>query len=340
MITSHSSLADIVLQNKFRWLWHILFWIFIYLDEFFALFGITPPLEDPLPVVIGLIIDIIVVYFNLYFLLPKFLMQKKFGIYILATTASLLLILLYNYIQYADDCYECLLSDNIQNFVHNAFIIGLAVAIKMVKDNFQTRMSLEKVSSEKLKTELGFLKNQVNPHFLFNVLNGFYIQAKKKDEQLPDAILSLSDILRYQIYETRKEFVSVVNEFEYLKNYLHLEQNRRDNLKLEISDHHLTNQAKIAPLLLLPLVENAVKYSQTTDGSESSIKLTLKVVDGKIEFNLINTKGKVDEIRSPDSGIGLDNIQKRLDLIYPEDYVFDIQDSDDIYHVCLILGAK
>lgn len=349
METSQSNFVGLLLDKRYRILWHILFWMALYIDPFFSILGITPPLDIPwYMLMVGLILDMILVYLNIYVLLPRFLLKGKIAIYIILSLASLALILYFNELfmptEYASEedrlaDAEFWLADYISSLLNNAFMFGMAVSIKLFKYLFEKEQRIKQINEEKLKTELGFLKNQVNPHFLFNTMNSFYIQAKKKDSTLPEAILSLSDLLRYQIYDTTKEYVSLEKEIEYIRNYLDLENNRRDNLDITIKSTGDYKNVKIAPLLLLPLVENAVKYSQRTDGERSIINISLEV-DDRISFAISNTKGKVDQIKSPDSGIGLDNLQKRLDLIYPDDYSYGFKDVDKIYTTSLILGKR
>ena len=346
---SQSNFVELLLDKRYRVLWHIIFWLVLYVDPFFALLGITPPLDVPWYILmLGLLFDMFLVYINIYVLLPRFLLKGKIVIYIILSLASLVLILYFNELvmpfeyaseEEAKEAAQYWLPDYIATLLNNAFMFGMAVSIKLFKYLFEKEQRIQQINEEKLKTELGFLKNQVNPHFLFNTMNSFYIQAKKKDNALPEAILSLSDLLRYQIYDTTKEYVPLSSELDYIRNYLDLENNRRDNLDITIKSSGELKNVKIAPLLLLPLVENAVKYSQRTDGQRSIININLEV-DDRITFAISNTKGKVDQIKSPDSGIGLDNLQKRLDLIYPDDYSFGFKDVDKIYTTSLILGKR
>jgi len=337
MEKSQSGFIGVLLDKRYRWLWHALFWIIIYMDPFLSIFGITLGFEEPIYVVIGFLLDMIIVYFNLYVLLPTFLLKEKILLYALFTILSIIVIIIYNYYAYPlpeellDDPLfdpDLYLTDMIVDVLSNTYMLAMAVAIKLFKYLYTKDKRIQEITEEKLRTELGFLRNQVNPHFLFNTMNNFYIQAKKKDDGLPDAIMSLSDLLRYQIYETEKDFVSIENEVEYIKNYLDLENNRRDNLDINIKATGISKQVKIAPLLLLPLVENAVKYSQRTDGKNAIINLIIDIND-RISFTINNTKGKVSQIKSPDSGVGLNNLTKRLELIYPDDHEYVINDGED-----------
>ena len=348
MEQSRSGFVGALLNKKYRVFWHILFWVAVYMDLFLSYFGMTPSFDEQVWVFLGFLLDMALVYFNLYVLLPKFLLKEKLLQYGFLTALSLLLIYFFNKIAYPipeellndpEFSPDYILSDDIINVLSNAYMMGLAVAIKLFKNIYTKDKRIQNIEQEKLRTELGFLRNQVNPHFLFNTMNSFYIQAKKKDDALPEAIMSLSDLLRYQIYETEKEYVSIDSEIEYIKNYLDLENNRRDNLDINIKTKGINKQVKIAPLLLLPLVENAVKYSQRTDGKRAIINLDIEI-DDRISFTIINTKGKVSKIKSPDSGIGLNNLTKRLELIYPDDHQYVFKDAEETYTSSLILGKR
>ena len=348
MEKSQSGFREVLFDKRYRVFWHVLFWVMVYMDQILSIFGITPGFEKPMLVVMGFLLDVVIVYFNLYVLVPTYLMKDKIVLYLLFTVLMISIILMYNYYAYPfpaelidDPEYgiSYMIMENIVDVLGNTYMLGMAVAIKLFKSIYHKDKRIQEITEEKLRTELGFLRNQVNPHFLFNTMNSFYIQAKKKDDALPDAIMSLSDLLRYQIYETEKEYVSVESEIEYIKNYLDLENNRRDNLDININASGVSKQIKIAPLLLLPLVENAVKYSQRTDGKRAIINLEIEIKD-KISFSIINTKGKVSQIKSPDSGVGLNNLTKRLELIYPDDHQYVFSDTADTYTSSLILGKR
>lgn len=195
-------------------------------------------------------------------------------------------------------------------------------------------MEFEEIKTQQLQSELSFLKNQVNPHFLFNTLNNLYIQSKKQ-EDISDSLMSFSDLLRYQIYETQNDTVPLQKEIEYLENYLELEKKRRSRLDIEITTDIKNPHSKIAPLLFLPLVENAVKYSQMSNASDSYIKLFITEDSGQLSFEIKNSKGIISQIKTPDSGIGIPNVQKRLDLIYPNKNSLDIRDLKDEYQAKL-----
>ena len=151
-----------------------------------------------------------------------------------------------------------------------------------IRDRYLSSKKLQALKEDKLKTELAYLKTQVNPHFLFNTLNNMYVMAKKNSDHLPDTIMQLSDLLRYQLYDTEEELVPLNNEIKYLQNYLELELLRRQHLKLEFDITGDTGNKKIRPLILLPYIENAFKYSHSGTGSDV-IKIKLHASENAID---------------------------------------------------------
>jgi LytS/YehU family sensor histidine kinase len=222
------------------------------------------------------------------------------------------------------------------NLWSNAGIVAMAVAFKLFQISYSTSIKLQDLKQDQLNTELAYLKTQVNPHFLFNTLNNMYVMSKKKSERLPDTIMQLSDLLRYQLYDTEADTVPLNNEITYLKNYLKLEQLRREHLKLvfDISGH--TGTQKIRPLILLPYIENAFKYSNSGTGSDY-IKIQLHAEEKKIKFSVENSKGTLH--RRAVGGIGMTNARRRLELGYPNKHSLDIQETDKTFIVALTLDT-
>ena len=334
------NLLRYILNPRLRIFWHILFWVFIYSDEFFSLIGITPPLENNITFFLNLGINALLVYFNIYILLPKLFNKGYTFLYILGTFACILTIMFSDWWMYYDP--ECLtyFSDSLANFVFNSLLISIPISIKLIKKAFVTQLHREKADSEKLNLELAYLKNQVNPHFLFNTLNSLYIQSKKPDSKVSESILSLSDILRYQLYDCQKERVSIKKEIEYLNNYLELEKNRRDQLEVKFNVDLHNQNIQIEPLLFLPLIENAVKYSQTENINTAYIHIQLKSDDGNITFSVVNNKGFKANEYSPQSGIGLSNLERRMELYYPNKHSILIENQENSFLVTLNIQTK
>ena len=210
---STNVLIRALFDKKLRVLWHVLFWVFIYLDEFFSLVGITPELESPQDFFINLACNAAVVYLNLYILRPYFLKHKRVLIYIFATVACVFLIIYLDELIYDYDIEaEYVLSSFVSNFGFNTFLLAIPIFIKTVKEAWSNQIKDEQILAEKLNLELAYLKNQINPHFLFNTLNSLYIQSKKNSGNVSEALLSFSELLRYQLYDCQKDQVNLDKE--------------------------------------------------------------------------------------------------------------------------------
>lgn len=334
-----SSLHKIVVDKSYWWLRHLLFWLVIYLDVFTYIYDYTPDMKEELiSDLCSLGLDLALVYFNIYYLLPKFALRDKIIQYATYTFFTLLIVCSSNV--YMDSLlYE---PDEDYMFGWSMYYTGLftlsvlapAVAIKIAKHFYNESNRTSELEKSNLKSELNYLKKQINPHFLFNSLNNIYIMSKEKSDKTPETILQISDLMRYQTYEAAKEKVRLSKEIEFLDNYLKLEQIRRDNLHIKSSVAGNVDTILIEPLIFLPFVENACKYSAKTDGSQEEIHINWSRNETTLNFNIDNEKGYIPA-QSEHSGFGLENVKKRLELLYPNKYTLNIDENDKLYSVDL-----
>lgn len=332
-----------ILDPKLRILWHVLFWILMYLDEFLSLFGITGSYETEYHwfLIFSLVLDIALVYLNFYVLIPQYLLKNKFWTYAGLTLGSILIVTSVN--MFGDpyyECPECTFQDRISEFILGTFLptltlLGTAIAIKLFKMLLQKEIQIQEVENDKLQTELNFLKDQVNPHFLFNALNNIYVQSRKRPTEASESILLLSDLMRYQLYDCSKEKVYLHNEIEYLKNYLELDKMRKSKASINFKVHGTPNGKLVAPFLFSPFVENAVKHGMSLD-NESTIDILFDISDTQIHFITENSKPK-STVPHKVGGVGLANVKRRLDLLFPNNYELKISDVADSYKVDLKL---
>lgn len=203
------------------------------------------------------------------------------------------------------------------------------------KEYAEQRLLLEKIKNDQLQTELKFLKAQYHPHFLFNVLNTVYFQIDEQNKAPRHTLEILSDLLRYQLYNSGNK-VSIQVEIDYLKRYISLCQLRcSERLLLHTSFDEMLKEQEISPLLFIPLVENAFKYV----GGEFRIDLDMSWKEGKIVFYIMNSK-PLDRVHKPiRQGIGLDNLRRRLTLLYPDKHKLEIKDEQDCFTVKLIIES-
>lgn len=210
----------------------------------------------------------------------------------------------------------------------------LTTLLKLSKSWYQ----LQRVEKEKLSIELNSLKSQVNPHFLFNSLNSIYSLALSKSDQTAETVLELSNLLRYMLYEVGDDQVDLSKELEMLENYIELQKIRSDqSTKVSFNISGDTSQFKIAPLLLFPLVENAFKHGVkgVSDAAYVDIKLN---INQEIEFQIKNNKGQVDDMEQGKyGGIGLENVKRRLALIYSGKHSFEVNETDADFEVKLTI---
>ena len=199
----------------------------------------------------------------------------------------------------------------------------------IVKDKETARLR-----SENLHTELKFLKSQVNPHFLFNALNNIYAMSVMQSKEAPQMILKLSDILRYNLYDGTQEKVPLEKEINYIENFISLQKLKDDeiqNIQVDFAD--VDGGLMIAPLILIPFVENSFKHSKIEDISKGWITMELKTTGNRIVFDLRNSIPALDHKKDKEGGIGLENVKRRLELIYPGRHSLDIEKKDDVFSV-------
>lgn len=190
---------------------------------------------------------------------------------------------------------------------------------------------------EKLGTELKFLKSQVNPHFLFNALNNIYSLAVVQAPQTPESVMQLSEILRYMVYDSNEEKVPLKNEINYIENFVDLKLLKDSRgMDVELDLDKTSSNLTIAPLLLIPFVENAFKHSKIENLKNGYIRIKLKVEDREIEFQVINSIPENVFTKDEVGGVGLENTQKRLELLYPDNqHELNIQQTSDRFEVFL-----
>ena len=216
------------------------------------------------------------------------------------------------------------------------FIFTVSTAIRIINEWFRAEKQKKEMENEKLNAELAFLKSQVNPHFLFNILNNICSLARKKSDDTENAIIRLSQIMRYMLSDSKDEKVNLEKEVEYLRNYIELQQLRiSDKVQVNFSLEGMPETKTIEPMLLIPFVENAFKHG-VSYREESVIDIFLKVLDSGISFRVENTVfRKEGEPIALESGIGLKNVLRRLELLYPGSHRIDIRDTGQKYRVDL-----
>ena len=220
--------------------------------------------------------------------------------------------------------------------------ISVTTLLKLSKSWFvvnRLQRQLMETDKQRVQAELKALKAQINPHFFFNTLNSIYSMSLDKDERLPRTILQLSELMRYFLYQSREDLVPLSKEVHVLNDYIALQKIRSDE-KLEITTEieEYPGQQRIAPLLLIAFVENAFKHGAKGSTGKAFIKIKLTTDQNAINFRVENNKGVVDKAGKEDhGGLGLDNVKRRLELIYPQRHKLLIENGDQFFLVQLQL---
>ncbi len=298
-------------------------------------------------------ITIATTYVFIYKLIPEFLFTKryfKFGFYtfcaLIISSYLIILSVFYGLVYLSNFQYSNMapISRSLL-FVATAvyLVVLLASGYKLLKLNLkhaQETSNLEnKILEAQLKLkeqELNYLKMQIHPHFLFNTLNTMYGFALKKANETPEMILKLSNLLDYLLYKVDKPFVLLTDETNHIKDYIELEKMRFNNsLNIEFNMKNISKNTKIAPMLLLPFIENSFKHGTLKNGILNIIS-NLDCQEGQIHFYIENTYTNDEKLKT---GIGLTNIKKRLDLLYKNKYNLKIDNENSIFKVNLLLNT-
>lgn len=219
-------------------------------------------------------------------------------------------------------------------FISGFFLVSSCI-IKFAVDWFSNERIQRNLESEKKDMELQFLKSQLNPHFLFNSLNNIYSLAYQKSDKTADAILKLSEMMRYMIYESNDSWVSLDKEVHYVESYVELQKLRfKDGAAVEISINGVIDGQKIVPLILMSFVENAFKHGVANDKGDP-IKINIIANQKILHFSVTNKKSTAN--KDAIGGVGLNNVERRLQLLYPDRYKLNIVNTPDHYTTELML---
>jgi two-component system, LytTR family, sensor kinase len=293
-----------------------------------------------------IIITLCICYFNLYFLIPRYLLREKFITYgVLLVSLTLVYALLWTllFITCLKFVFHSTAAVNFPemyfgNLLEQSVTIAITTALKLSKGWYRQYLINKELETQNLYAELKLLKAQINPHFLFNTLNNLYALTLKKSDLAPETVLKLSNIMEYMIYDSNETTVPVEKELQYLQDYIDLErlrQNDQSDIRFRISGH--VNGQKIAPLLLLPFVENAFKHGINKMASNGKVDIRVHMEHQNIVFISENKKPEnaAPEINKGKGRFGINNVLSRLDLIYKEHYDLVIDDGPDLYTVNL-----
>lgn len=338
-------------ELKREWYWHVLFWlgymaIKLGVVEYFR--------QDFLLVVfaevVSLPLKMLVLYFLIYLLIPKFLLQRKYFSFGLILMGSVFVIAMLRrltdvyiiypvIILYGDEVEFWNLSNALRNLIYIYPVVGLGTAIHLMTHWIRDYHQALKLKKEKLEAELKFLKAQVHPHFLFNTINNIYSLALDKSDQVPGALVKLSDLLSYMIYECNVERIALSKEVEMLESYIELEKLRYSKrLRLDFTVSGQMEGTFVAPLMLLPFVDNAFKHGPGEIVDETTIVIDLTIEKEQVKFFVRNDRREGLREGTLTSGIGLENVERRLKAEYPDKHELNIRELPTRYEVELTMN--
>lgn len=286
---------------------------------------------------------VLLVYTILLLIYPYLFRKKKYWLF---TLAALLLCGLVGFVNANIEQYLGRRSGITTQLFLSQFTMAtryllIAFLLQITVDYYRQKELIRKIELEKINAELSFLKAQVNPHFLFNTLNNLYALILQKSEKSADAVLKLADIMKYILSEGSLDKVNLEKEFTLLQNYTELERLRKTDAQIQFTTSGKINGQLITPLLLLPFVENAFKYGLNTVSGNGFVHITMDVQGSHLHFIVENNNPPASNKEALQSlGIGIQNVKKRLDYLYPGKYDMRIEEQPAFFKIDLQLLLK
>jgi sensor histidine kinase YesM len=316
---------------------HVLFWGLICVFWFYLRYQDYPSKQIALSITLVKVVDLaIIVYITNYLLIPRLLYKKKYFDFVMAfilmiVISSFVKLYLMGNILHNPRLYS--LSGNLksrlyENLISDFFLVLTGAAFKLIFDYLRMQQRLADVAKEKAETELNFLKSQINPHFLFNSLNAVYFLIHKDNSEARGALHKFSEMLRYQLYEVNDNRIPIEKEIHYLKDYMDLQQLRKDEkYAVQFNCSPEVRGFSIEPLLLIPFVENAFKHISHHSDQTNYVTVEMNRVNGMFNFSVANSK---DNQRTTEThgGIGMNNVKRRLELLYPGKHELKVDETD------------
>lgn len=343
------------LQRKRLLIIHFAFWL-VYLSFFFyqiSHFRHNREFDWSRASLVGgsqLVFTMLIAYLNYFFFLPRFLEHKKVWKYLAEVLIPFLIIITVRvHLQrYLVDGYTHQRQYFYSTFfivevgVITLFISGFIGLIRIASDWYQLAERQRETENRRLSAELNFLKAQINPHFLFNTLNNLYYLAYSKSDNTTEVIAKLSQMMRYMIYDSNHPKVPLSKEIEYMQNYISLERLRLNNqTPIDMNISGSVDSVTIAPLILITFLENAFKHGVSNSYPASYVKVSLSVSGKQCEYVVENSKIKGAKPEAEEkSGIGLQNVGRRLELSYPGKHNLVAEDHTDYYRVRLTIDLS
>lgn len=332
------------------YVYHSIFWLSLFLVLNLLSSGHSQVWIGLANELINLLFYILLVYINLLYLIPSFLRTKKYFTYL----GSLLIIViiftpiqsLVSYVIFSSN--ELAQYDILHNlnwaFAQSFIVVSASTVLKIITDWLRNNQQTQELERKHIESELQFLKTQVNPHFLFNTLNNLYALTLKKSESAPEIVLKLSELMRYMLYECNEKKVSLRNEVKFLQNYLELEMLRQPKgIDIQLNVKGQIKNQEIAPLIFIAFIENSFKHGINANIEEGFVHIFLDIHEEEISFSVVNSKQEalttIDR-KVKSGGIGLVNVKRRLEILYPNKYKLEIKETPKTYEIKLLMNLN
>ena len=330
-----------------RPVYHALFWLALFGVNVSTGYGEKPDMGLVLSnEFISLFFYAVLVYFNLFYLVPNYLARNVLlylGLVIAACAVVTPIKILVMYLKYSGMPHwqETLVQGQGEMYLGSIMVTLFSTVLRVITDWWRYQREKQTLQTQTIQSELRFLKSQINPHFLFNTLNNLYALTLKKSDKAPEIVLKLSEIMRYMLYECNEKQVLLTKEIQYIYNYLDLERLRQTGAsEISFTTEGNISEQQVAPLLFVPFLENSFKHGLNTHMKGGGfVRIHLKVIGDELEFHIENSKAEQlpRQVHPRSGGIGLTNVKQRLKILYPEKYKLQIQDEPHRYGVTLLL---
>jgi len=272
-----------------------------------------------------------VIWINHFILIPFFYDKKKYFLYSILLISAILMV------SYAKGYASPNWVGVYKMFFFLIYTTGTGMAAFFLRRSILFRRKNDEKEKLQKEMELNYLKEQVNPHFLFNALNSIYALSRQQSSETPEVVIQLSELMRYQLESAKKDTVLLKEELEFIENYLLLEEKRLSKrCAIEFSIKGDLLELKVAPMLLIPFVENAIKHGAQSTNEQSTIDVSVSIKNKTLNVCIVNSKASMVS-QSKREGIGLKNVKRRLNLLYPNLYTLEIENKKDTYHVNLTI---
>ncbi|PRY00363.1 histidine kinase [Pontibacter ummariensis] len=334
-------------QRHLILLLHLSFWVAYLSFNLFNVSRYNDTVETLYLTGVVLATHLVICYFNYFLLLPRLMRERRLLPYLLRLLPVFTVLLVIRLLV-EKELYSSIVTDMpyiintarvVQVAIGMLFILAFITLLKFTTEWLVLEGERRELENQQLAVELKYLRAQINPHFLFNTLNSLYYLSYTKSDYAPEVIDRLSQMMRYMIYDANQKVVPLQSEIKHMRNYIELEQMRlNQQVKIDFEVHGPTAEIQVAPFLFMTFLENAFKHGVNPNGMGDWVQAKLSVGNSQCRYVLRNSKGMPSQNEfSVSSGVGLQNVQRRLELSYPDRHRLKLTDGQDFYEVDLTL---